>query len=60
MMIPPRITTLVDIQENLAEEALSRAKVINNSKIKYNRDANSSNNKIISKILLRLVFVNLQ
>jgi hypothetical protein len=61
MMTPQRITTVVDFQENLAEEALSPAKAINNSKIKYKTDANSSsNNKIISKIPQRLVYASLQ
>ena len=53
MMIPLRITT--DLQGNLEEVALSRGReAFSSSKIKRNPDANSSNNKIISKIQLRL------
>ena len=53
MMIPLRITT--DSQGNLGEEALSQANkaISTSSKIKRNPVANSSNNKIISKIRLR-------
>ena len=52
MMTPLRITT--DSQGNLGVEALSQAnKAIISSKIKRNPVANSSNNKIISKIRLR-------